>query len=64
MGPLVGGWGAFGSLSDAFGLPLALLCDRFSRPGVPVRYLWGTCGGPVGYLWGPFGHLGLPLAVF
>ena len=39
VGPLVGVWGAFGFLSDAFGLPLALVCDPFGRPGGPFGYL-------------------------
>ena len=42
VGPLVGGLGAFGSTSGAFGLPLAVPCDPFGRPGVPVGSLWAT----------------------
>ena len=40
VGPLEGSLGALGSLSGALGLPLAVLCDPFGRPGVPVGSLW------------------------
>ena len=49
VGPLVGGLGAFGSLSNAFRLPLAVLYGFLAV---------------LGYLWDLFGHLGLPSAVF
>ena len=49
VGPLVSGLGASGSLSGAFGLPLAVLCDLLGRPGVPV----GSLRAP----WTAFGHL-------
>ena len=40
LGSLVGGLRAFGSLSVAFGLPFAALCDPFGRPGVPAGSVW------------------------
>ena len=40
VGPIVGGLGAFGFLSIAVGLPLAVLGGPFGRPGVPVGSFW------------------------